>query len=74
MIQERVKAGMARARAETPEQRAKKDKQPIGRPRLKEAKRRAIIQAKASGLSYRATASACGVALSTVQEVLKEAA
>jgi DNA invertase Pin-like site-specific DNA recombinase len=74
MIQERVKAGLARAKAEAPEVRAAKGKKAIGRPRLPEEKRRAIIAAKASGLTFRATAAACGVALATVQGVLKEAA
>lgn len=74
MIRERVIAGLERARAEAPEVRAAKGKKAIGRPGLPEAKRREIISAKASGLSYRATAAACGVALSTVQQVLRSAA
>lgn len=74
MIQERVKAGLERARSESPEVRAAKGKKAIGRPRLPQAKRREIIDAKRSGLSFRDTAKTCGVSVTTVQVVLKEAA
>lgn len=70
MIQERVKAGLARAKAEPPGVRAAKGKKAIGRPRLPEEKRQEILAARASGLSFRATAKACGVALATVQAVV----
>lgn len=74
MIQERVKAGLQRARAEAPEVRAAKGKKAIGRPRLSEAKRSQIRDAKRSGLSFRETAKTCGVSVATVQGVLREAA
>lgn len=73
MIQKRVKAGLERARSEAPEVRAAKGKKAIGRPRLPEAKRIEIIEAKRSGLSFRGTAKACCVSVATVQGVLKAA-
>lgn len=74
MIQERIKAGLERARREDPAERAKRGKKPIGRPGLSAAKRAEIADARASGLSYRATAKACGVSLSSVYGVLTDAA
>jgi DNA invertase Pin-like site-specific DNA recombinase len=65
MIQERVKAGLARAKAKG---------QRLGKAPLAAKKRQEIITAKASGFSYRKTADNCGVALSTVYKVMKEAA
>ena len=65
MIAERVKAGLARAKAEGKR---------LGRAPVSARKRQEITTRRAEGLSYRATAEACGVALSTVYKVLKEAA
>lgn len=74
MIQERVKAGLERARSEAADVRAAKGKKAIGRPRLPHTKREEIIEAKRSGLSFRKTAKACRVSVATVQGVLREAA
>jgi len=68
LIRERVLAGMTRAK-----ERGTKSGQPIGRPGLPEEKREEIIRLKGRGLSFRETARAAGVALATVQKVLKEA-
>ena len=65
MIQERVKAGLERAKAKG---------QRLGKAPIAKAKRQEIITTRDSGLSYRKTAEACGVALSTVYKVLKDAA
>ena len=69
MIVERVRSGLARAKAQ-----GTKSGEPIGRPALPEAKRREIVAARASGLTIRAAAKAAGVAPATVQKVLREAA
>ena len=74
MIQERVKAGLARAKSEAPEVRAAKGKKAIGRPSLPEGTRKAILEARAAGKSIRETAKAAAVSSATVQKVLKEAA
>lgn len=74
MIQERVKAGLERAKAETPEVRAAKGKKAIGRPSLSNNSREVILRARADGRSIRETAKAAGVSPATVQKVLKEAA
>ncbi len=74
MIQERVKAGLARAKAESPAQRAAKGKQAIGRPGLAEDVRQAILRTREEGKSIRETAKECRVSPVTVQKVLKEAA
>lgn len=74
MIQERVKAGLQRARAEDPEERARRGKKAIGRPKLPEVTRRRIVEVRQSGLSIRKAAKECGVSTATVQAVLKEAA
>jgi len=73
MIQERVKAGLQRARAENPAERLKRGKKPIGRPRLPEGARQKIVEVRRSGLSIRKVAKDCGVSTATVQAVLKEA-
>jgi len=74
MIQERVKAGLARAMAEAPEVRAAKGKKAIGRPSLPDATRTSILSARAAGHSIRDTAKSANVSTATVQKVLKEAA
>ncbi len=74
MIQERVKAGLARARAESPEVREAKGKKAIGRPQLSQRKRREILEAREGGLSIRKTADKIRVSTATVQKVMKELA
>lgn len=73
MIQERVKAGLARARAESPEVREARGKKPIGRPKITGSIRLEIIKAREEGFSIRKTAALAGVGTATVQRVLKEA-
>jgi DNA invertase Pin-like site-specific DNA recombinase len=65
MIQERVKAGLERAKAKGVQ---------LGRPRLPERKRGEILRLHGEGRSQRAIARDVGVALGTVQNVLREAA
>ncbi|MEH6715446.1 recombinase family protein [Parasphingorhabdus flavimaris] len=72
MIQERVKAGLARARAESPAVREAKGKKAIGRPQLSQRKRREIIHAREGGLSIRKTAASAKVSTATVQKVLND--
>jgi DNA invertase Pin-like site-specific DNA recombinase len=60
MIQERVKAGLARAVA-----RGAK----LGRPQISTRKERAIRDAKAEGLSIRQIAARCGVSVGTAHKV-----
>jgi DNA invertase Pin-like site-specific DNA recombinase len=59
MIQERVKAGLARG--------AK-----LGRPQISTRKERAIREAKAEGLSIRQIAARCSVGVGTVHNVLNK--
>jgi DNA invertase Pin-like site-specific DNA recombinase len=68
MIQERVKAGIKRARA-----KGTKSGRPHGRPSVKPLVRKKIKEAKAEGLSLRAVAEKCGVSVGTVHNVLKAA-
>ena len=65
MIQERVKAGLERAKAKGVQ---------LGRPRLPGKRREEILRLHREGTSQRAIARRVGVALGTVQNVLKEAA
>jgi DNA invertase Pin-like site-specific DNA recombinase len=74
MIQERVKAGLARARAESPAIREAKGKKPIGRPKITGGKRKEIIKARQDGLSIRKVAAVACVGTATVQKILKETA
>jgi DNA invertase Pin-like site-specific DNA recombinase len=60
MIQERVKAGLARAVA-----RGAK----LGRPQVPARKERAIREARAEGLSIRQIAARCGVSVGTAHRV-----
>lgn len=64
MISERVKAGLERTKAKGTV---------LGRKPLPDKVRQDIVQKRSEGLSYRATARSCGVALSTVYKVLTEA-
>ncbi|GHF14654.1 resolvase [Kordiimonas sediminis] len=65
MIQERVKAGLERAKA---------NGKTLGRRKVGEHKEAAILEYRAEGLSYHKIAKAVGVGVSVVQRVLKEAA
>ena len=63
MIQERVKAGLARARAEG---------KTLGRPPTSPARRRAVVQARKAGRSIRQIAGELRMSTATVQQVLRE--
>ena len=65
MIQERVKAGL---------ERAKQEGKRLGRPPLPEAIKRRIVWCRQQGYSFRKTAEKSGVSLSTVQRVMQDAA
>ena len=64
MIQERVKAGLRRARAQ-----GKK----LGRPRVNGKTEKAIMAARAEGLGKRKIAKQLGIGVSTVNRILAEA-
>ena len=64
MIQERVRAGLARARAE-----GTKSGKPIGRPPIPTSTERAIAKALQKGLGIHKVAKAVGVGAGTVQRV-----
>jgi DNA invertase Pin-like site-specific DNA recombinase len=64
IIQERVRAGLARARAQ-----GTKSGNPIGRPSIAETLVEHIREARSGGLSVRATAEKFGVSPVTVQKV-----
>ncbi len=64
MIQERVHAGLARARAEGKR---------LGRPKVSRKVERAILAARTMGKGINRIASDLGVGSSTVQRVLREA-
>ena len=64
MIQERVKAGLERARA---------NGKTLGRPSISDKSRNRILKAKGKGLSLRMIASEVGVSLGTVHNVIKAA-
>ncbi len=65
MIQERVKAGLARARA---------NGKTLGRPKVNGDVRKAILKARAAGTGKRKIAKELGVGVGTVYRILKEAA
>ena len=64
MIQERVHAGLARARAEGKR---------LGRPKVVKATEKAILKARAEGKGINRIASDLGVGSSTVRRVIAEA-
>ncbi len=68
MIRSRIHAGLERAR-----RHGTKSGRPIGRPKMPDARRRAIIEARERGLSIRAIAKELGASTATVQKVLREA-
>ncbi|WP_417789022.1 recombinase family protein [Terasakiella pusilla] len=63
MIQERVKAGLERAKAKG---------KTLGRPKVTEEKEQAIIDLRSQGKGIRKIASEIGVGVGTVQRVVKE--
>jgi DNA invertase Pin-like site-specific DNA recombinase len=63
MIQERVRAGLARARAEGKQ---------LGRPRISEKTERAVQAALAKGQGMRKIAAALGIGVATVQRISGE--
>ncbi len=65
MIQERVKAGLARARAQ-----GKK----LGRPRVPASVERKVHAARTKGMGIKAIARKLGIGTGTVQRIVKEAA
>ena len=64
MIQERVRAGLARARAQ-----GTKSGKPIGRPTISDATERAITKALHKGMGIHKVAATVGVGVGTVQRV-----
>jgi DNA invertase Pin-like site-specific DNA recombinase len=64
MIQERVRAGLRRAK-----ETGTKSGKPIGRPTIDAALEACIRDSLTRGISYRVTAETCGVALGTVQRI-----
>ena len=64
MIQDRVKAGLARARAQG---------KTLGRPKVSPNIRQTILHARSDGLSIRNIAKAVGVSVGAVHGVVKEA-
>ena len=69
MIVERVKSGLARVRAETPEQRLAKGKKAIGRPKVTAATEAVIRAHLAAGTGKARVAKLLGVGVSTVQRI-----
>ncbi len=67
MIRERVQAGLARAK-----KHGTKSGKPVGRPKVNDKKRRAIVAARSRGLGINKIASELGVGSSTVRRVIAE--
>ena len=65
MIQERVKAGLSRAKVQG---------KMLGRPKVTEKVERAVLAARAEGTGKRKIAKQLGVGVSTVVRILSEAA
>ncbi|MBT4700213.1 MAG: recombinase family protein, partial [Rhodospirillaceae bacterium] len=65
MIQDRVKAGLARARSQG---------KTLGRPKVASKVRQSILGARSKGRSIRNIATEVGVSVGTVHGVIKEAA
>lgn len=72
LIRERVLAGLARAKAETPEQRKQKGKKAIGRPQISGKTEAAIRARLAAGDGMLKVAKALGVGTGTVQRIKAE--
>jgi len=69
MIQERVKAGLARARAQ-----GTKSGNPLGRPKVNGSVKKAVLAARAEGTGKRKISKQLGIGVSTVNRILAEAA
>jgi DNA invertase Pin-like site-specific DNA recombinase len=69
MIRQRVQAGIDRARAESPEQRARKNKKAFGRPATPPMVKQKILDAIGSGASLRAIGRQHGVSVGTVRNI-----
>ena len=67
MIRERVQAGLARAK-----KHGTKSGKPVGRPKVNDRNRRAILAARSRGLGINKIASELGVSRSTVRRVIAE--
>ena len=65
MIQDRVKAGLSRARAQG---------KTLGRPNVADGVRKAVLRAREEGQSIRKIAELTGVSVGTVHGIIKEAA
>ena len=65
MTRERVKAGLARARAIGKR---------LGRPRVSEAVQERVLAARSEGLSVRKIADACSLSVGKVHAIIKKAA
>jgi DNA invertase Pin-like site-specific DNA recombinase len=71
MIRERVMAGLARAKAESPEQRQRRGKKAIGRPKLSEKTEEAIRDRLRDGVGIVRVAKLIGVGVGTVHRIKK---
>lgn len=71
MIQARVHAGLARARAETATQRAARGKKAIGRPKVSPEVEAAVRASLRAGVGILKTAREVGVGSGTVQRIAK---
>lgn len=69
MIRERVMAGLARAKAESPEQRRRRGKKAIGRPKLSEKTENAIREQLIDGIGIVRVAKLVGVGVGTVHRI-----
>ena len=72
MIRERVNAGLARAKAETPDQRRAKGKKAIGRPKVPMAKVEAVRARLAGGMGMLKVARELNLGTGTVQRIRRE--
>jgi DNA invertase Pin-like site-specific DNA recombinase len=69
MIQERVKAGLARVR-----KHGTKSGQPLGRPKVTSKIEKAVLAAREQGTGKRKIAKQLGIGVSTVNRIVSEAA
>ena len=65
MIQERVKAGLARAKSQ---------RKTLGRPKVNRNAEEAVLSARAKGIGKRKISKQLGIGVSTVNRILNEAA
>ncbi len=69
MIRERVMAGLARAKAESPEQRRRNGKKAIGRPKISAKIENAIREQLGDGVGIVRAAKLVGAGVGTVQRI-----